>query len=178
MTCFWDGILYALTDEDYALLGEQKHGVVELIQLLKRNNRRTTAVTWNGMALSEQLLDENQTAVTAYDISGISQGHLCSTCDYMLLLICELFRLNIIHVYNGNRIEYRHLAGRKTLEFSSDTGHFIRNSGILPAIVRDIIPSGIRETIASPCVYLPVLFGLGLMLILRARRTKKTEVKN
>jgi hypothetical protein len=145
MTCFWDGILNALTNEDFArgLTLAKSPTIYAFAALLKERNIRTENVSWNGIPFTAKQLEENYTAVENYDSRTMRQGYLCSTCDYFLPLVCELFRLNINHNYNGHMMTYRYgkpESGR-TLEFYSDTGHFQngRGRGILSSLSR-ILP--------------------------------------
>ena len=57
----------------------------------------------------------------------INSGYLCSVCDPFLILICELFELEIEHLYMGNVMKYRNIGGggnRRVIKFTSDQGHF------------------------------------------------------
>ena len=60
------------------------------IFLLKKRNKRTYGN------------DKN------HDIRGIYNGHLTSTCDGFLLLVCALFKLNINHRYLSCNIRYKY----------------------------------------------------------------------
>jgi hypothetical protein len=124
MTCFWDGIFSALDNHDYALLKvEPPATIYALVTLLKSRNCLTSNLTQP--ALSAQQMEENFTAVRTYDCSTMPQGYLCSTCDYFLALIAEVFQVNIEHDFNGVPMSYVYAPqARKTLVFTSDTGHF------------------------------------------------------
>jgi hypothetical protein len=131
MTCFWDGIMSKLSLQDinnkivygstYVNMTHQK-----IIELLRRNAVKTVDVMWNGEFLREKEMWENLQWIISYDISKIQQGHDCSICDPFLLVICQLFVINIDHVYNGHLIRYSNKfnLSRKTINFSSDSGHF------------------------------------------------------
>ena len=126
MTCYWDAILSALTVEDFKYIGKSKKmGRKEFIQWLKSKNSKVNNVLWQGTILTEQEKVEHHQAIKGYDIGRIGGGHLTSTCDSFLLLICEVFRINIRHRFLGNAINYANSKGaRKTLSFSSNRGHF------------------------------------------------------
>ena len=79
---------------------------------------------WQDEPLSKKLLEENYEAIREYNIGGIGSGHLCSTCDPFLCLICELLKVNINHNYCNNMIHYSIKDNKKILNFNSDTGHF------------------------------------------------------
>jgi hypothetical protein len=126
MTCFWDGILQALDTSDFQVVGcNNRLNRRQLIDLLKNNNVEIEDVTWNGKKLTKQEMKEHFKAIKDYNINNINQGHLCSCCDSFLLLICQLFNVNIKHLYMNVNIEYQNeKIQRKTLNFVSNHGHF------------------------------------------------------
>jgi hypothetical protein len=126
MTCFWDGILQALDTSDFQVVGcNNRLNRRQLIDLLKNNNAEIEDVTWNGKKLTNQEMKEHFEAIKDYNINSINQGHLCSSCDSFLLLICQLFNVNIKHLYMNVNIEYQNKKiQRKTLNFASNRGHF------------------------------------------------------
>lgn len=126
MTCFWDGILQALDTSDFQVVGcNNRLNRRQLIDLLKNNNVEIEDVTWNGKKLTKQEMKEHFEAIKDYNINSINQGHLCSSCDSFLLLICQLFNVNIKHLYMNVNIEYQNeKIQRKTLNFASNHGHF------------------------------------------------------
>jgi hypothetical protein len=125
MTCFWDGIIQALEHSDYNTIGcntmLNKH---QLIEILKTKNIRVNNVSWNGNKLPLQERNEHYDAVNNYDNCKIGGGHLCSSCDSFLLLISELFEVNIKHLYLNIEMEYKNNKAIKTLNFASNRGHF------------------------------------------------------
>lgn len=126
MTCFWDGILQALDNSDFQVVGcNNRLNRQQLINLLKTKNVEIQDVTWNGMELTPQEIKEHYEAIKSYDINKINNGHLCSSCDSFLLLICQVFNVNIKHLYMNVDIEYKNeKVQRKTLQFASNHGHF------------------------------------------------------
>lgn len=126
MTCFWDGILQALDNSDFQVVGcNNRLNRQQLINLLKTKNVEIQDVTWNGMKLTPQEIKEHYEAIKSYDINKINNGHLCSSCDSFLLLICQVFNVNIKHSYINVDIEYKNQkVQRKTLQFASNHGHF------------------------------------------------------
>ena len=126
MTCFWDGILQALDTSDFQVVGcNNRLNRRQLIDLLKNKNVEIEDVTWNGKKLTKQEMKEHFQAIKDYNINNINQGHLCSSCDSFLLLICQLFNVNIKHLYMNVNIEYQNeKIQRKTLNFASNHGHF------------------------------------------------------
>ena len=123
MTCFWDSILKSLSNEDLDLLKTNRNNP-DLIQSLKNNNKLCENVLWQGEIMHKKLLEENYEAIREYKINGISSGHLCSTCDPFLCLICELLKVNINHNYCNHMIKYTIKNHKKILNFNSNTGHF------------------------------------------------------
>ena len=126
----------------------KKTNIYDLILLLIRYNRKSVNVSWNGEKLSEKLIEESFDHVKDYlqnndnnknnnnvnndnnnseiNIQNIiNSGYLCSVCDPFLILICELFELEIEHLYMGNVMRYKNIGGgRRIIKFSSDQGHF------------------------------------------------------
>ena len=126
MTCFWKGILKGLDINDLRKINIQTFpNIREFINILKNNNKLTTSIYWNSNEIRKQELKDNYKAIEDFNSKNINNGHLCSTCDYFLLLICELFELNIIHNYKSNIMKYIHIKKvKRTLYFKSDNGHF------------------------------------------------------
>lgn len=129
MTCFWNGLLarVSVNEINNALRVKysDKPDPKTFAQLLKENAILTTDVTWNGEYLSKNQLNENIEWVTNYNINGVHNGHDCSICDPFLLLICQLFVIDIYHNYNGSFIKYvnaKNICG-KILSISSNKGH-------------------------------------------------------
>ena len=128
MTCFWDGILQSLSNDDFQFAFKtNKSNNKILISLLKDNNKKTTRVMWNKKKLTEKQMDDNYEHVQNFNIESIYGGYLCSSCDPFLLLVSEVFNVNIDHDYCGNGIKYETSSARKTLRFKSSGGHFSCN---------------------------------------------------
>ena len=126
MTCFWDGIMKSLNQNDFNFIKEKKINNHEFIKMLKKRTRKMTNVLWQGKPLREQEMNEHIQAIKDYNINGISRGHLTSVCDSFLLLICEIFKVNIIHRYMNIEIKYTNKEYvRKTVHYSSNNGHFV-----------------------------------------------------
>lgn len=126
MTCFWTGILSSLTIDDFRFIDiDAKPAIKDFIHILKTKNTKSNDVYWNNSKLSEKEYIENIEHVKDYKIDTIHNGYLCSTCDPFLLLISQIFCLEIIHNYNGHIIKYRNIvSNRKPLHFRSNMGHF------------------------------------------------------
>lgn len=129
MTCFWDGIISSLDSGDFSYVGipppqQQQITKIKFIKLLKKKNRKANT-KWQKMDLSRKEKNEHFSAISSYDINNISNGHLTGVCDSFLLLICDMFGVNIEHCFLNTKIIYENPIGcRKTLKFISDNGHF------------------------------------------------------
>ncbi len=128
MACFWKGLLTGLPHNKIKDIFNvnQKPRPIEFVKLLKNNAIKTENVLWNGQKLTLQELDENLVAIQELDESSIHRGYYCSCCDPFLLLVCQLFKININHNYNKTLIKYTYDTNENipTLKFSSDRGHF------------------------------------------------------
>ena len=125
MTCFWDGLLRNLNQEDFNLLNSKKNiNNKDFILLLKKNNKLCENVKWQNNFLSKKLLEENYEMIKDFNENNINQGYDCSSCDPFMILLCELFKININYDYNGNNIQYMIDNSRKTINYSSNQSHF------------------------------------------------------
>lgn len=161
MTCFWDGLVVALSSltslispissmpqshiSGVSPLNDSKSKcqkcdrcgsiskrlmrtwtVESLIEYLRKKNRPTKKVKWNGEKLRPQLLQENIQHIGNFSAARetLNAGYDCSTCDPFLLLVAQLFRVTIYHNYNGNHIWYKRKHARQVLCFSSNKYHF------------------------------------------------------
>lgn len=126
MTCFWDGILHNLTNEDFQRVFKvNKPANKGLVVLLKENNsKETKSIKWNGTLFRDQQINENFEHIKDFNVKSISNGYMCSVCDPFLILVCKLFNVNINHNYCGHMMKYEVTNPIRTLNFSSDRGHF------------------------------------------------------
>jgi len=180
MTCFWDGILSSLDENDFQVVNEKKYNTVKtFVDLLKRLNRKTVNVTWNGEPLTDRQLDENSTAIEAYDKNNISSGYLCSTCDPFLLLIAEVFKINIQHKYLGRTMSYAVANHRKTVNYTSDGGHFANaNAGLLPQSLTAFLPSLPALPSIKQTVKYSAYISLGLVALKLITKKNKNDLYN
>jgi len=130
MTCFWNGILSRLSLENINkamnIKLDIKPNPKEFVILLKNKATLSVDVKWNYESLTQKLMEENMEWVNSYNVEHIYQGHDCSSCDPFLLLISQLFVVDICHTYNSKYVTYtndKNLNGL-ILNFMSDTGHF------------------------------------------------------
>jgi hypothetical protein len=96
---------------------------------MKNNCVKTSNVYWNDTELTEQQIQENNDRIINLDISSIIHGYDCSSCDPFLLLVSQIYRIDIKHNYNGHIISYKYKNPNKDdcnkmLYFISDKGHF------------------------------------------------------
>jgi hypothetical protein len=125
MTCFWDSILSSLKVDDFTYINTNISNIKDLIKLLKTKNQLIENVLWQNKELTKQEKEEHYEAIECYNISEINGGHLTSICDSFLLLICDIFYINIEHLYINYEIAYKNKKKtRKTLRFRSNNGHF------------------------------------------------------
>lgn len=126
MTCFWNGIFKSLSSDDFKFIGEKKTNICDLIKLLKIKNTEMNDVLWQKTKLKKQEIKEHMEAIKDYKINKIHGGHLTSSCDSFLILVCQIFQVKIIHRYMKNIIIYQNSKKeRKTLNFSSSKSHFV-----------------------------------------------------
>ena len=129
MSCFWDAILNKLKIEDFQKIFNHsgKPNPETFAKMLIKKNMKTENVLWNSQILKDKPLQENYEHIQEFDASSVNQGYDCSTCDPFLLIICELFTINIQHVYLENTIEYTHkknvFNNNYTIKLQSDKGH-------------------------------------------------------
>ena len=131
MSCVWRGVINALK-KDYQTCVDPvlKYKILnlslkDLISLIRLNNKPTPLVMWNNNKITLQQQKENFDHIKFLREDELYNGYYCSTCDPLFFLLSELFKINIIHNYNGNRMKYVYTDDpRKTYIFSSDVGHF------------------------------------------------------
>ena len=121
MSCFWDAILNKIPFF-------RKNGIdnsVKLLKYLKENNKITCHVTWQNENLTNKLLIQNFKDIESYS-ETTKDGHLTSSCDVFLLLICELFCLDIEFCFVNTTIVYKNILNKtnKKIKFKSTRSHF------------------------------------------------------
>lgn len=124
MTCFWNGLLRKLKRKDFENTFNIKRQPKcdEFIILLKFHNVKTIDVKHNGLSLSDKEIDENMLRIK--NIKKINKGYLCSSCDPVLLLVSQLFKVNIHHNFNGAQIKYTNKNSTREIHFSCNSNHF------------------------------------------------------
>lgn len=130
MTCFWNGILHSLNDDDWRILQfSKKPSINEFILKIKLLNRPLNSVKWQNKLLTKQEKQEHFEAIRDYNVSKINQGHLTSICDPFLLFLSDFLNIKIIHIFLNSQITYENVHDiRKILKFRSNHSHFQRSS--------------------------------------------------
>ena len=116
MSCFWDTLLKNINNYQ---------SINEFIDFLKEKNKLTRNVLWNNLKLSETQYKENFNHIKDFNKNTIQNGYDCSSCDPFLLLICELFEIEIIHHFNGTIINYKYKnpKDKKIITIHNNMGH-------------------------------------------------------
>lgn len=133
MTCFWDGLLAQLSQDDIMKylpidgLGGTRQQV--FIRGLKKwmqahtGDHEVRDVMWNGEPITQQQMEEFRSWVLGYNEMSMD-GHDCSIMDPFLVLVCHIWIVNIKHNYMGVDIMYTNRGAVRTLTFGSNNGHF------------------------------------------------------
>lgn len=124
MTCFWDGILKRLNENDFKKYKVPKPNNIQFVLFLKKNNCKTSRVKWNNESLTKKQLEENFTHVKDFDSNSIRHGYLCSTFEPFLFLTSQLFQVNIHHNFCGHVMKYTYNNDERVLKFHSNRSHF------------------------------------------------------
>ena len=140
MTCFWKGLLSCLDEQDFALLQTRKPRTeADFAYLLQHCNRAAKSVQWQNTVCPQQFRHECVEAVRNLKVSQIGGGYWCSTCDPFLLLVSELFQINIHHQYCGHLILYTNTkTARKTIYVKSNNSHFEKSKPATVHIPTDV----------------------------------------
>jgi hypothetical protein len=124
MACFWTGIPRCLDINDFKKLGiNHLPRYREFVNILKNNIIPIKNVTWNNETLTEQFINDSMQHLRVFDMKKINKGYECSACDPVLILISELFGINISHQFNGSEINYTFTGATKIIHLSSNSKH-------------------------------------------------------
>ena len=120
MSCVADAILRTIPwNEQHAKPSDP----VALFKWLKSKNRKPVQVTWNGEKLTKQQMEENVQAISNMKLEDATSGYYTSCFEPMFFLLCEIFKINIDHNFNGVNIKYCHKTSKITKCFSSSSSH-------------------------------------------------------
>ena len=98
MTCFWDGLRQGL---NLHISND------EFIGSLQKKNKKDINILWNNEELRKQQLQENYEHINNFNKNNIYNGYDCSICDPFIILICEIYDVNISHNFNGFIMNYK-----------------------------------------------------------------------
>lgn len=121
MTCVWQALLAGMPADVFEC--GRKPTPLLFVKALKLANRATSSVRINGALLRPSELRENEEAVKAFKEDTIHSGYFCSACDPFLILVSDVYRVNITHRFLGSSIEYRTPGATRHIVVQSDSGH-------------------------------------------------------
>jgi len=123
MSCFFDSITASFNVDEMRFLN-CKRNTIEIIKKLKILNIATSNVYWQNNKLTEQLQKENFEHIKNYKEETFRNGYLTSSADPFLMLLCQIFRWNIIFNYCNNIIKITHENPLRTVKFKASSSHF------------------------------------------------------
>ena len=100
MSCVWKGLIKKLN---------LHYKPLTLYNVIKHNNLKTLHVFHNGIKPTDQQLEENYERIEKLNHDEVLNGYYCSSFDPLLFLICELYRVTIMHKYNNTMIIYEYV---------------------------------------------------------------------
>ena len=125
MSCFWDALRATLNRAELLALGLKSNArQPQLISALKRLNRTTPNVLWQGDKLRIREQKENLKHVNEYNSSEYRSGYLTSSADPFLMLCAEIFLWEIDFRFNGSLIRIRHSQPFRVVKFKASRTHF------------------------------------------------------
>ena len=132
MTCFWDGIIQGLDDEDYKILSitreRNKHIMIQnLIKSFKNKiNTHIIDIRWQNNNLLKSEINEIKEAIKDYDYTKINQGHFTSSCDPFLCFLSSFLKYKIHFNYVNHNIIFEPIQNtKKEIYFKASRGHFV-----------------------------------------------------
>jgi hypothetical protein len=119
MSCFWDGLIKALRNKNIITKDITPN---RLLYIVKIHNKRFNNILVNNEKISRKQKEEH--ILRVQEIKQTNNGYLCSAFDPVLILICGIYRVNIIHHYNGATINYTKKNNTNTIIVHSNQSHF------------------------------------------------------
>jgi hypothetical protein len=113
MTCVWNGLIKKLN---------LHMNPNQLYSHIKTNNKIIENVIVNEETLTETQKKENYERIQ--NITKINDGYDMSTCDPLLILISEIYEVNINHKFNNCNILYKNNKANKNINVFSNKSHF------------------------------------------------------
>lgn len=127
MTCVPDGIIQSLNSDDFIKINLSKNiNAVTFMEKIKEHNRLTSHVKVQNKALTEQEMNENMERIKEINTANLNNGYLCSSHEPLLILICELFEVDIKMNFNGSTVLYQNSnKTRKVINYMCSRSHFM-----------------------------------------------------
>lgn len=134
MTCFWDGIVRSLDENDYKKLSIQKtnskiQNITNIINSIKNmNSSHNISILWQGKEITNKEKQEIHDSIKEYNIRGIQQGHLTSFCDPFLCFIASFLYHRIHFSYMNHKVIFEPKETnkiRKDVFYSANNRHFV-----------------------------------------------------
>ena len=126
MSCFWDSILRCISLNEMNTIFKTNYSKItpkEFVENLKKKNRTIINVLWNNVKFKKQELAEVDEHIKNYNVDTITNGYLCSCCDPFLILICEIFNINITNNFNGVKIYYQNINTTRVIYLNNNSSH-------------------------------------------------------
>jgi hypothetical protein len=129
MTCFWTGVVSALTQDDLDILGNPSTS--DLPAFIRRIQELAPSceldIQWQGSPLTMSEIHEIKEAIRDYNISGIHDGHWTSSCDPFLCFLAAKLQVRIDFRYRKHMIVFESMKPhRKIFQFAASDSHFVR----------------------------------------------------
>jgi hypothetical protein len=119
MSCVWKGLVEGLQDALSIKITKE-----QLYKNIKRKNKKTFDMLWNDTKLTDKNLEENLEHIKELSEKDLTNGYLCSTCDPLLLLVGQIYKVSIQHNYAGTIIDYDNVNANIKMYFASNSYHF------------------------------------------------------
>jgi len=150
MTCVWDSIINSLNEDDKKKIFPNGKSInaCGLVEFFQENNIETKNVVVNGEKITKKQIEENIERIKCINKNCLGNGYDCSTFDPILILLCELLKIDIEHKYLNNIIKYSYIINsqmeqekeqkekdivyknnnlqKRLFKFTSNSGHFQR----------------------------------------------------